>query len=167
MTIAKCSLIALFALLTLPMAANADLIYIDVVPTGGAAYPFTMTGSFDFDSATSTYSNLTVYLTADIGPFSFNNTACEGCPMSGSSTGLYDPSLAPDNFLSDFVVTWAGGAITAIFRGNGFGLDEPNGRLDGTYSLLADSAPVPEPGVLALLGIGLLAMAATQRRKKA
>ena len=67
-----------------------------------------MTGSFDFDSVASTYSNLTVNLTVnltgDIGPFSFNDTACDLCPSSGSSTGLIDLTVA-QHFLSDFTVT--------------------------------------------------------------
>ena len=154
--------LALVTVLLTPMAANADLIEIAVVPSDGAW--FTMTGSFDFDAATSTYSNLTVNITGNIGPFSFNDTACESCPMSGSSVGLIDPTLTLTYFLQDFSVTWGGGAITAIFRGNSFSLDEPSGRLDGTYSLEATS--VPEPGTLALLGIGLVGMGAARRRRK-
>jgi len=158
----KNTYLALVAVLLSPMAVNADIIQIEIVPSDGAW--FTMTGSFNFDAATSTYSNLTVNITGDLGPFHFNDTACESCPMSGSSIGLIDPTLSLTYFLSDFSVTWGGGRLTAIFRGNSFDLDEPNGRIDGTYSLVA--ASVPEPGTLALFGLGLAAMGLSRRRKK-
>ena len=85
--------------------------------------------------------------------------------MSGSSAGLIHPTLAFTYFLSDFTVTWGGGALTAIFRGNSFDLDEPNGRFDGSYSLVADSVSIPEPGTLALISLGLLGLGLSRRKK--
>ena len=156
------SYLALLAILLLPVSANAAFIEIKVEPTAGAW--FTMTGGFEFDALSETYSNLTVNITGDIGPFSFSDTACEQCPLSGSSVGLIDPTLSLNYFLTDFTVTWGGGALTAIFRGNSFQLDEPNGRLDGTYSIQAATS-VPEPGTLALLGIGLAGIGLVRRRR--
>jgi hypothetical protein len=154
--------LVVLATLLLPVSANAAFIEIVVEPTPDSW--FTMTGSLEFDALSQTYSNLTVNITGDIGPFSFSDTACETCPLSGSSVGLIDPTLSLNYFLTDFTVTWAGGALTAIFRGNSFQLDEPNGRLDGTYSLQALTS-VPESGTLALLGIGLAAMGLIRRRR--
>jgi hypothetical protein len=155
--------LATIAMLLSPMFANADPIEIEITPSPGSW--FTMTGSFDFDAATQMYSNLTVNITGNIGPFSFNNTACDSCPvLSGSSVGLIDPTFSLNYFLTDFSASWGGGVLIAYFRGNSFELSEENGRLDGTYSLQAATA-VPEPGTFALFGIGLLAMGLARRRK--
>jgi len=160
MTRTKSMYLALVAVLLSPMAANADFIEIDVVPTSAG---FSMTGGFDYDANTSTYSNMIISLTGIFGPFNFVDEKCETCPLGGSSVGLIDPTVSL-YFLTDFSVTWGGGRLRANFDGGSMSLSEENGRFDGNYSFVV--ASVPEPGTLALFGIGLLGMGLSRRRKK-
>ena len=148
------------ALSAIPALATATPVTIDIAITAPAS--LSATGGFDFDAATSTYSNFNVFLTGTLGPFTFVNEACDGCPLSGSSVGLIDPTFAVTSFLSDFEVTFRGGLIDTFFRGNSIVIDEFNGRVEGTYSLVAPAA-VPEPSVWLLLAVGS-SLAAARRR---
>ena len=90
------------------------------------------------------YSNLDVILNGTFGALTFANTACDGCPLGGSSVGLIDSTLASDFFLQDFQVDFAGGAfgggLTVIFRGNSFAVEDPNGHED-------DGVDLTTPGI--------------------
>ena len=143
----KCLAAISMAILTLalPGAAGATPITIDITITSPPG--MTATGGFEFDEATSTYSGFNVFLTGTFGPLVFSNTACDGCPLSGSTVGLFDPLQS--FFLSDFQVNFAGGQIEAFFRGNSFVVEDSNGRLEGTYDLQAQA--VPEPAFLFLV----------------
>jgi hypothetical protein len=150
-------------LLVGPMAAQATLVNIDI--TINSPSTLTAVGSFDLDAANSKYSNLSVLLTGSFGPLIFSNANCDTCPLKGSTAGLIDDTLSQDNFLSDLSLDYLGGAfgggLTVIFRGNSFSVEDPNGRLDGSYRF----STVPEPGTLTLLGLSLAGLGLSRRRK--
>ena len=139
------------------LLATAFVFFVGVLPAAAAPITIdititsppgmTATGGFEFNEATSTYSDFNVFLTGTFGPLTFNDTACDGCPLSGSTVGLFDPLQS--FFLSDFQVNFAGGQIEAFFRGNSFVVEDSNGRLAGTYNLEAQA--VPEPASLFLM----------------
>ena len=174
----------LTALLVLgPFTANADFISGDItfsgdfVPTGGAGINLSDATSIDFtdddfdvDGATGDFAAAGI-TQGDIGlmqDFSFNplpSTVDSLWSIAGFSFSLENISIV---FQNDYFLILSGSGILS-----GAGFDDTNGswsltanKAKSLFNFSAGSTAVPEPGTLALLGIGLLGMGLTRRRKK-
>jgi hypothetical protein len=86
----------------------------------------------------------------------------------GGGLSLYDPLDPTANGVFSRALT-AGEVYTVklennanVGGGNGFSLE---GSMDGLFEWHIDGAPLPEPGSLTLLGIGLAALGLARRRK--
>lgn len=189
--IKKLVLVGLMLVLS-PMAAYAYPISFDLIVTitetnasvgTGVVAGDVFTGVMFFDSAdlapdgSRSRTILPGGDTITIAGITFDTTLVDTFYVFGFSGGM---PLCIGDFLLDGCGTGEGQSIPKldgddlIFYDNGFGVvrDSISGEPDGpfqfadfSYSFAASS--VPEPGTLALLGIGLLGMGAARRRKKA
>ena len=191
MTKTKSTYLALITVLLSPMAANADPIGYNISWTGGGGY--TIAGMFSFDESllgtgvidegevlsfmiegflnnvsVGTFDFFADGPLAGADQFNFNfDTILESFVVGGFSSGLMGQNWGASSGGSTCATTGfgfssgsgaqavcvGGGIVSASFIGIG-------------SSTLASARKVPEPGTLALLGIGLVGMGLTRRRKK-
>ena len=179
MTRTKSTFLALVAVLLAPMVASADIIEYSFEADGGVF------GNFIYDDTAVSVGN---------GPFSLGGAAYEALSFFINGSEIFDALLVIyDDFSgSDFAyfTTVSGDPYlqlsnsgSSLFTGNdaaqmnGLSLSDFDGRSNGENgittvdgfrqltSLNSTTVSVPEPGTLALFGIGLFGMGLARRKK--
>lgn len=181
MTRTKSTYLALLAVLLSPMAANADPINFDEAIDGDIA----ISDEFTFDFGLNVISgNASCLLDSECDFDIFDvilptNSVLQSVSLSltnaDNGNGLFAFSFhmfdQDSNEILQESVSSGGDFFWLIeqqFAGLEFtGLNSFPSGMSNNYTVTFDVTSVPEPGTLALLGIGLLGMGAARRRKKA
>jgi len=173
--------LALLTVLLSPMAANADLIGSnvdanyhfddlgDIIATGST----TVSGVIEWESGESIMLGIfeSIDFTGSTIIFDYLADACCSYNTSGTYNGYtfeFDAGVLSDlvglSFAAnaygyvDSMLSWSGDTLFVNWRGAPI-TDVPGVTIELSF------ASVPEPGTLALLGIGLVGMAARRRKK--
>ena len=162
----KSTFLALVAVLLSPMAANADPISVSTGDLGNNV--INDAGDYTWGPLLISPSGLGAdVLTIKYGlwnsPSVLVNVWLNSTNIGNFMADQGYISPGPEYFVVDVTGLLVGGLNNIFLTGNNVNLgDYVVGQIDLDY----DSASVPEPGTLALFGLGLLGMGLTRRRKK-
>ena len=173
MTRTKSTYLALLAVLLSPMAANATLIELEAVIDGAQANAGAGTGStgtgfaaITFDDATSLL-NWNISWSGLLGTLTVAHFHGAALPNQNAAVQVSFLDIAPGNPSIGSTTITAGQAadlLNGLWYINIHSTLHPGGEIRGQVGRV--TATVPEPGTLALFGIGLAGMGLMRRRKK-